>query len=98
MPRFRLTEIGRGRVVEQNAWLAAFIQRQLCIDRIPQTDIKIAVVGEFEVNLWTVIAILINPRLANHPADEFFTVDHMISRLEWSHENISITLEWRILW
>jgi hypothetical protein len=78
--------------------LAAFIQRQLRIDRISQTYIEITVVGEFEVDLWTVIAILKDPCLANHLADEFFTVDHTISRREWSHKNISITLEWRILW
>jgi len=96
--RLRSVDMGRRGVVSENTRLTAFIQRQLCIDGVAQADIEIAAVSELEIHFWTAIAILVEPRLANHLADEFFTVDHAISRLEWSHENISITLEWRLLW
>ena len=64
--RFQSVNI-RGRfVIAENARLTAFVQCQLRLDRIAQADIEITVVGEFEVDLWAIIAILIDPRLANH--------------------------------
>ena len=94
---FQSVNIRGGFVIAENARLTAFVQCQLRLDRIAQANIEVAAVGKVEIHLWAVVAILVDRRPANHLADEFFTVDHTISRLEWSHENISVTLEWRIL-
>lgn len=72
----------------KNARLTALIQGQFRLHRIPQADVEVTAIGEFEIHRWTVIAILVNRGLANHLADEFLTVDHAISRLEWSQKNI----------
>jgi len=85
---FRSVNVRRRGVVAENTRLTAFIQRQLCIDRIAQTDIEIAAVSELEIHFRTVIAILKDPHLANYLADQFFTVDHAISRFDWSQKNI----------